>query len=121
GPAWNDVKQLADDPKAKAREPNLPRRVNYEAMEAGMKGYFTALFTRFGRNVERDSFAALRKAVFEKTDADLINSPLGLRKKIFSELKGDFTADLDELVSTEGSQVKFIIFEMPGGLMVDFG
>ncbi len=121
GPAWNDVKNLAPGGKDKAREPNLPRRVNYEAMEAGMKGYFTALFTRFGRNVERDSFAALRKAVFEKTDTDLINSPMGLRKKIFSELKGDFTADLDELVSTEGSQVKFIIFEMPGGLMVDFG
>ena len=100
-------------------EPRSPRRINDDAMEAN-KGRFESLFRKYSLDARDNTFADLRAGINKETLAKIIEGGGGLRRKIFYEFHTDFVADLQKLTDADGSQVKYIIFEIPDGTLPQF-
>lgn len=100
-------------------EPSVPRRLNIEAAN-NARGLFEGLFRKYQLDVQNSTFADLRAAVNKETDAKMIKGGSGLRRKIQAEFHREFVTDLQQLTDAEGSQVKYIIFEIPANVLPDF-
>ncbi|MBZ0135109.1 MAG: SpoIIE family protein phosphatase [Planctomycetes bacterium] len=116
GESWNQLKTLK--PADKLKEPTVPRRLNETIMDR-QKHLFPGLFQRYQLSTN-STFQTLKQAINNDTDQGLIHHKTGFRKKIFQEFKQGFVNDLDVMTTDETSQIRYIIFEIPGGDLVGF-
>ncbi|MCL4731930.1 MAG: SpoIIE family protein phosphatase, partial [Planctomycetes bacterium] len=102
-------------------EPGTPRVLNYEAVNKERER-FNGLFTKYGLDPRQHIFDDLRAAINRETTTKIIDPAQGggLRRKVFSEFHAEFVADLQKLTDAENSQVKYIIFEIPGNSLPGF-
>lgn len=100
-------------------EPLAPRVLNYEAVNADRER-FVGLFTRYSLDPRVNVFADLRAAINKETRDKFIEGQGGLRRRVFREFHSEFVSDLQKLTDAEGSQVKYIIFEIPANTLPQF-
>jgi len=114
------ARQLRELPAgASLAEPLSPRTLNQDAANTERER-FVALFTKYSLDPRVHQFADLRTAISKETTGKIVDSQGGLRRKIFSEYHNEFVSDLQKLTEGEGSQVKYIIFEIPAGTLPGF-
>jgi serine phosphatase RsbU (regulator of sigma subunit)/HAMP domain-containing protein len=112
GDLWEDLKRVRDNKSAIMAEPPAPRRLNDATMES-LKHLLSDDLRRRYTAAAGDSWMRVNVKMQEDIEAKLIHAPTGIRRKIFSEFHADFSRDLDEMTTKEGSQVRYVIFLMP--------
>lgn len=112
GEEYERLARLEPDGDGTLSPPEIPRQVNEGAIEGATKARLSRLFRRWRLDSSKDSFRDLRAVIDNDTRNNLIDSPNGLRKKIYQEYKQEFVEELNELTSNEDSQVRYVIISV---------
>lgn len=109
------------NPTGKIPEPSSPRQVNDEAMSGVSIDAFNDLSFTFDLFNKGRTWSDLRAAIAKQTMDNLVAHPQqGLRRAIFLEYKNEFVADLDQLTTADGTQVRLLVFNIQQQLLPGF-